>query len=63
VSTWADEVALLRERLKAEKGINAREVVMTSDETDELWWEEVYALGWKRLDHLKMRTVERYGRW
>lgn len=38
-------------------------VIMTSDESDETWWEEVTALGWVRMDHEKERTVERYGRW
>jgi hypothetical protein len=63
VAAWADEVALLRERLRVERGIDVRKVVMTSDEIEEAWWEEVDALGWKRLDHRKMRTAERYGRW
>ena len=38
-------------------------VVMTSDETDEAWWDEVTALGWARMDHDEQRTVERFGRW
>ncbi|KIP02086.1 hypothetical protein PHLGIDRAFT_112444 [Phlebiopsis gigantea 11061_1 CR5-6] len=38
-------------------------VIMTSDETDQTWWDEVAALGWARMDHEKERTNERYGRW
>ena len=36
---------------------------MTSDESDQTWWDEVTALGWVRMDHDEQRTVERYGRW
>ena len=38
-------------------------VIMTSDESDQEWWDEVTALGWVRMDHEKEQTVERYGRW
>jgi len=38
-------------------------VIMTSDETDEAWWDEVAALGWVRMDHDQQHTVERYSRW
>lgn len=36
---------------------------MTSDESDEAWWNEVAAYGWKRLDHAAEGTVERFTRW
>ena len=38
-------------------------VVMTSDETDEAWWDGVKALGWVRMDHAAERTEEKYGKW
>ena len=38
-------------------------VIMTSDETDEAWWDEVAAIGWVRMDHDALGTVERYGKW
>jgi hypothetical protein len=38
-------------------------VIMTSDETDEAWWQEVEALGWAKMDHTEQQTEERYGRW
>lgn len=38
-------------------------VIITSDETDPVWWDEVRALGWKTVDHQKARTVETLGRW
>lgn len=38
-------------------------VLVTSDETDAAWWEEVAALGWRRVDHATERTEELYGKW
>ena len=38
-------------------------VIMTSDEIDSAWWQEVAALGWVRIDHEEQRTKERFGRW
>ena len=38
-------------------------VIMTSDETDSAWWDQVSALGWVKMDHAEHQTVERYGRW
>ena len=43
--------------------IPAHHVIMTSDEEDEGWWEEVGMIGWRRVDHVRMRTGERFGRW
>ena len=40
---------------------NVMEVIVTSDETDPSWWDDVRALGYRLLDHSK--TVERYGEW
>lgn len=38
-------------------------VIMTSDEKDEAWWEEVKGMGWVRVDHDALNTVDQYGRW
>lgn len=40
-------------------------VLMTSDERDPEWWEEVRKLGWTWVDHSPQgeNTVEKYGRW
>lgn len=38
-------------------------VIVTSDEKDPAWWEEVFALGWRTVDHEAARTVEVFGRW
>ena len=58
---YSEVQAELRER----KGIDIpmTHVIMTSDETDETWWDEVRAIGWVKMDHDKLGTVERYGKW
>lgn len=38
-------------------------VIMTSDEADPAWWDEVAAMGWARMDHEAEQTVEKYGKW
>lgn len=40
-------------------------VLMTSDEQDQGWWDEVNALGWRSIDHGPNGedTVAKYGRW
>ena len=55
----------VQDELYERKGIRIpmTRVIMTSDETDETWWDEVAALGWVAMDHEKQKTVERYGRW
>jgi len=53
------------EEVKAEvlqlKGIVVEHVIMTSDETDPVWWDGVKAQGWFGLDH--SNTTELYGPW
>ena len=55
----------VQDELRERKGIDIpmTRVIMTSDETDEAWWDEVAALGWAKMDHDKFETVERYGKW
>ena len=38
-------------------------VIMTSDEMDPAWWDEVTSYGWKKMDHEAMKTEETYGKW
>lgn len=42
-------------------GMDVQHVVMTSDERDERWWDQVAELGWYMVDHSE--TVQNYGRW
>ncbi|KAJ3344313.1 hypothetical protein HDU93_000103 [Gonapodya sp. JEL0774] len=45
--------------------INVTEVIVTSDERDPRWWEQVAELGpgWRWINHTVERTEERYGKW
>ena len=38
-------------------------VIVTSDEKDPAWWEEVAALGWRTVDHDAAGTAEAFGGW
>lgn len=53
------------EEVKAEllerKGIVVSHVIMTSDERNATWWEEVTGLGWFGVDH--SQTTELLGPW
>ncbi|KAG9008426.1 hypothetical protein FRB90_008890 [Tulasnella sp. 427] len=42
---------------------NVTKVVVTSDERDEKWWNEVEGRGWLRVDYEKEGTVRTLGRW
>ncbi|CAK5280618.1 unnamed protein product [Mycena citricolor] len=54
-------VTEVRDELSQVHGIEAKSVIVTSDETNENWWHLVEALGWRRVDHSS--TIERYGEW
>ena len=55
----------VQDEILARKGIEIpmTRVIMTSDERNETWWDEVKSYGWARMDHTEQRTVEHYGRW
>jgi hypothetical protein len=47
--------------LLATKGLDVKDVVLTSDEIDPTWWADVAKMGWKYPDHSK--TTEEYNGW
>ncbi|KAI0690908.1 hypothetical protein BC835DRAFT_157933 [Cytidiella melzeri] len=65
LSVIARRVREVRTELFLQKGIDVpmSRVIMTSDETDETWWDAVAALGWARVDHEKMHTENKFGKW
>ncbi|TFK90807.1 hypothetical protein K466DRAFT_583411 [Polyporus arcularius HHB13444] len=65
LSVIARRVREVQEELRARKGVEVPmdRVVITSDESDPAWWDEVKALGWKTVDHQAARTAEVLGRW
>lgn len=46
-------------------GIEVTKVVVTSDERDPKWWQQVAALGpeWGWIDHEAEQTAEKHGKW
>ncbi|KAF9818515.1 hypothetical protein IEO21_02753 [Rhodonia placenta] len=63
LSVFARRVFEVQQELRERHGIEAHHVIMTSDESDEGWWDGVRALGWLRVDHERAQTIELYGRW
>lgn len=55
----------VQDELRERKGLDIpmTHVIITSDEQDPAWWDEVRALGWVPIDHDAMRTEQVYGKW
>ena len=51
----------MRSEILARKGVDVKHVVMTSDEKDIGWWDEVQARGWYRMDLAAVRAEEGAG--
>ncbi|KAG8745303.1 hypothetical protein FRC10_008320 [Ceratobasidium sp. 414] len=66
-SAYAKRVKEIQEALRGrpEGGIDARAVLVMSDERSPEWWQEIAELGpeWGWVDHAAERTVEKYGKW
>ncbi|CAE6409702.1 unnamed protein product [Rhizoctonia solani] len=63
---YAKRVQEVQTLLRAQSiPIDARAVLVTSDERDPEWWEEISELGpgWTWVDHGTEKTVEKYGKW
>jgi len=61
IAVLARRVEEIKIELRESRGITVEHVIMTSDEKDESWWEQVAKQGWYIIDH--SGTVERYGAW
>ncbi len=55
----------VQDELRERKGLDIplTRVIITSDEKDPAWWDQIKALGWKTVDHDAFRTAEVFGRW
>ncbi|KAL0956952.1 hypothetical protein HGRIS_003053 [Hohenbuehelia grisea] len=60
ISTIARRVSEVKAELHR-KGIAVEHVIMTSDEKDPAWWQEVAEQGWYRVNHQKI--TEAHGQW
>jgi len=61
ISVIARRVEEVKQELLERKGLVVNHVILTSDEKNATWWDDVAAQGWYRVDHSK--TVEIYGAW
>ncbi|PPQ99550.1 hypothetical protein CVT24_005338 [Panaeolus cyanescens] len=61
LSVIARRVDEVKHDILERKGITINHVIMTSDERNTTWWDEVTARGWYGIDHSK--TKELYGDW
>ncbi|KAG6837843.1 hypothetical protein H0H93_016211 [Arthromyces matolae] len=63
ISAYARRVKEIQGSLFVKSGIEVTEVIITSDEKDPAFWEEVRQEGWKYIDHTAEKTQEKYGEW
>ncbi|KAG7448143.1 uncharacterized protein BT62DRAFT_755789 [Guyanagaster necrorhizus] len=65
LSMYVDMVKEVQEELYIKHGIRISDehVIMTSDETNLSFWNEVDSLGWRHIDHTKENTMDLYGEW
>ncbi|KAF7371260.1 hypothetical protein MSAN_00761800 [Mycena sanguinolenta] len=61
LSAYARRVDEVKAELLQTKNLTVSRVIMTSDEKNSTWWDEVEAYGWHRVDH--STTVATYGGW
>ena len=63
LSAYIRRVEQLKSQL-ADRGIGPIDhVLVSSDERDPVFWEQVRELGWSAIDHEKEQTEEKYGKW
>ncbi|KAH9947399.1 hypothetical protein B0H21DRAFT_341109 [Amylocystis lapponica] len=63
LSAFRRRVLEIQRELRVRHGIEAKHVIMTSDEKDPAWWKPVADLGWLRVDYEAERTAELHGNW
>ncbi|KAF8913684.1 hypothetical protein CPB85DRAFT_1433872 [Mucidula mucida] len=63
LSAFQRRVHQVQVELLQRTGVQVTRVIVSSDERDPKFWEQVDALGWHYNDHEKERTIETYGEW
>ena len=63
LAAYVRRVKEVKQELLEKRGLAIDHVVVTSDERDSAWWNEVHSLGWKFIDHDKEETVKKHGKW
>jgi hypothetical protein len=63
LSTYAKRVVEVQTELRERHGVEAKHVLMTSDEQDKTWWEGVRQLGWAHIDFANEPEDEILTKW
>lgn len=63
IKVVAQYVEKMQQALLETRGLVVTRVLMTSDESEQWYWDEVVARGWHYVDHKREQTVEKLGRW
>lgn len=63
LSAYTEKVKEVQAELLEKRGIDVQRVLVTSDEQSPEWWDAIRGLGWARIDHKTLQTVEKYGEW
>lgn len=63
LSRYALRVEQVQKQLREEHNVDAKLVLMTSDERNATWWEEVNKLGWAHIDFAGEPQDEILGKW
>ncbi|KAF8529757.1 hypothetical protein BU17DRAFT_36415, partial [Hysterangium stoloniferum] len=63
ISTLAEQVTELQQVLSRDHGLVIDKVLITSDEKNQTWWDDVRAHGWKTMNHDIEQTAKLYGAW
>ncbi|KAF9022059.1 hypothetical protein BDZ89DRAFT_956960 [Hymenopellis radicata] len=63
LSAFQRRVHQVQFELLERTGVKVTRVIVSSDERDPKFWENIDALGWHYIDHAKERTIETYGQW
>ncbi|KIY48048.1 hypothetical protein FISHEDRAFT_44056, partial [Fistulina hepatica ATCC 64428] len=63
LSMYERQVQEVRQELLERHGLDVELVILSSDEEDPTFWDEVKALGWSFIDHEAEQTRGKYGEW
>ncbi|QRV86512.1 O-FucT domain protein [Ceratobasidium sp. AG-Ba] len=66
VKAYERRVNEIKQSLRSRpNGIDVTKLIVTSDEKDPKWWDQIAALGpeWGWIDHKAERTAEKHGQW
>ncbi|KAG7446668.1 uncharacterized protein BT62DRAFT_932112 [Guyanagaster necrorhizus] len=63
LAAFVRRVEEVQEELREKLGLDVIHIIISTDEKDEDFWEEVDYLGWGYVDHEQEGTVKTYGEW